>query len=326
MRFLTRRFLFYLVAAFVAITLNFFIPRLMAGDPVQVMFAQFQGRLDPRAMESLKETFGFVQGPIIQQYATYLGNLLSGNLGLSISNYPAPVADLIFPSLLWTLRLIGIATITAFAIGIILGIYAAWRRGGGIDSFLLPVTSVVGAFPFFWTAMFIVFIFGLQLKWFPTSHAWDIKLTPNPDWSNPEFVNSVLRHGLLPMLTIVFTSLGGWLLGMRNNMIGVLSQDYVTMAQAKGLSDKRVMFTYAARNAILPSLTAFSMSLGFVVGGALVVELVFAYPGMGYLLLKAVGGRDYPLMQAVFLLITIAVLIANFMADVLYVVLDPRAR
>jgi peptide/nickel transport system permease protein len=324
MRYLARRLLFYLAAAIVAITLNFFIPRMMVGDPVQVMFAQFQGRLDPRAMESLRETFGFVQGPIIEQYFTYIGNLLQGNMGLSVSFFPVPVIEVIGPSLMWTLRLIGISTVIAFTIGSILGIFAAWRRGGGIDVVLLPIASIVGAFPFFWIAMLVLYIFGLVLKWFPIGHAYDISLPVN--WGNPEFLSSVFRHALMPMLTIIFTAIGGWLLGMRNNMIGILSQDFVTMAQAKGLSDRRVMLTYAARNAILPSLTAFSMSLGFVVGGALVVELVFAYPGMGYTLLKAVQGRDYPLMQAVFLLITMAVLAANFLADLAYVLLDPRAR
>lgn len=324
MRFLFRRLTFYFVAALVAITLNFFVPRLMVGDPVQVMFAQFQGRLDPRAMESLRETFGFVSGPLPQQYVTYLGNLLQGNLGLSVSFFPVPVAEVIGPSLLWTLRLIGIATVLSFLLGTILGVFAAWRRGGGIDNFLLPLTSIVGAFPFFWIAMFVLYLFGLVWKWFPISHAYDVALTV--DWGDPTFLGSVLRHATLPLLTIIFTALGGWMLGMRNNMIGVLSEDYITMAQAKGLSDRRVMLIYAARNAILPSLTGFAMSLGFVVGGALVVELVFAYPGMGFTLLKAVQGRDYPLMQGVFLMITLAVLAANFAADVVYVLLDPRAR
>lgn len=324
MRFLTRRLLFYLVAAFFAITLNFFIPRLMVGDPVQVMFAQFQGRLDPRALQSLKETFGFVEGPLLEQYVTYLGNLLRGNLGLSISFYPVPVAEVIGPSLTWTLRLIGIATIFSFLLGVTLGMFAAWRRGKFIDSVILPVASLIGAFPFFWIAMLVLYIFGLLLGWFPIGHAYNISL--RVDWGNHEFIASVIQHAALPMLTIIFTAFGGWLLGMRNNMISVLAEDYVTMAQAKGLADRRVMFAYAARNALLPSLTGFAMSLGFVVGGALVVELVFAYPGMGFTLLKAVQGRDYPLMQGVFLMITLAVLAANFIADICYVLLDPRSR
>lgn len=324
MRFLARRFAFYLVAAFFAITINFFLPRMMVGDPVQIMFAQFQGRLDPRALDSLKATFGFVEGPLLEQYLTYLSNLLQGNLGLSISSFPVPVSQIISSSVMWTVRLLGLATIMSFSIGILLGILAAWRRGGRVDSVLLPVFTMMGAFPFFWIAMLFLYVFGFLLGWFPIGHAYNIAL--RVDWGNPEFVSSVVRHALLPLTVILITSIGGWMLGMRNNMIGVLAEDYIVMAQAKGLSDRRVMFVYAARNAILPSLTGFAMSLGFVIGGALVVELVFAYPGMGFTLLNAVNGRDYPLMQGVFLMITLAVLAANFIADIVYVVLDPRAR
>ncbi|MGQ9888282.1 MAG: ABC transporter permease [Aggregatilineales bacterium] len=324
MRFLARRFAFYLIAAFFAITINFFLPRMMVGDPVQIMFAQFQGRLDPRALDSLKATFGFVEGPLLEQYLTYLSNLLQGNLGLSISSFPVPVSQIISSSVMWTIRLLGLATIMSFSIGVLLGILAAWRRGGRVDSVLLPVFTMMGAFPFFWIAMLFLYVFGFLLGWFPIGHAYNIAL--RVDWGNPEFVSSVVRHALLPLTVILITSIGGWMLGMRNNMIGVLSEDYIVMAQAKGLSDRRVMFVYAARNAILPSLTGFAMSLGFVIGGALVVELVFAYPGMGFTLLNAVNGRDYPLMQGVFLMITLAVLAANFIADIVYVVLDPRAR
>lgn len=324
MRFLLRRLSFYLLAAFVAITINFFIPRLMTGDPVQVMFAQFQGRMDPRALDSLKETFGFVQGPLHEQYFTYLGNLLQGNMGISITAFPVPVTDVIGASLLWTVRLLGLATIMSFGIGILLGILAAWRRGRTVDNYVLPVASMLGAFPYFWVAMLALYVFGFVLGAFPIGHAYNIAL--RVDWGDPEFLSSVVRHALLPLITILLTSIGGWMLGMRNNMIGVLAEDYIVMAQAKGLSDRRVMFIYAARNAILPSLTGFAMSLGFVIGGALVVEIVFAYPGMGFTLLNAVRGRDYPLMQGVFLMITFAVLAANFIADIVYVVLDPRAR
>jgi peptide/nickel transport system permease protein len=315
MRYLLRRFLFYLVAAYVAITLNFFLPRLMAGDPVQVMFGKFQGRMDPRAVESLKETFGFVDGPITVQYITYLKHLSQGNLGTSLTAFPVPVADVIGTSVLWTLRLLGTATIFAFLIGTTLGMLAAWHRG---------IASALGAFPFFFVAMLALYEFAFVQGWFPIGHAYDVSL--QKDWTDANFVRSVIEHTTLPMLTIVATALGGWMLGMRNNMIGVLAEDYITMAQAKGLSDRRVMFTYAARNAILPSLTGFAMSLGFVIGGALVVEIVFAYPGMGFTLLNAVNGRDYPLMQGIFLMITLSVLVANFLADVTYVLMDPRAR
>lgn len=324
MRFLMRRFSFYMVAAFVAITLNFFIPRMMTGDPVQLIFARFQGRLDPRAIDSLKATFGFVDGPLHQQYITYLGHLFQGDLGLSISNFPVPVTDVIGTSLAWTLRLIGLATILSFSIGVMLGTIAAWRRGKVVDNYVLPFLSIFGAFPYFWIAMLALYFFAFQLRWFPIGHASDVTL--RADWGDWPYVRSVLYHALLPTMTILITSIGGWMLGMRNNMIGVLAQDYIVMAQAKGLSDRRVMLVYAARNAILPSITGFAMSLGFVIGGALLTEIVFSYPGMGYTLLLAVNARDYPLMQGVFLMITFAVLVANFLADIAYVLLDPRAR
>jgi peptide/nickel transport system permease protein len=324
MQFLLRRLGFYLIAAFLAITLNFMIPRLMTGDPVQLMFARFQGRLDPRALEGLKETFGFVQGPVLQQYATYWQNLLRGDLGISVLSFPNKVSEVMSAGMGWTLRLVGTATIIAFAIGTLLGIIAAWRRGKIADTWILPLLSLLGAFPYFFIAMLMLFIFAKEFGWFPLNHASDINMPQ--DWTSAPYLLSVIHHGILPALTIVITSMGGWMLGMRNNMIGILSQDFIVMAQAKGLRDRRVMLAYAARNAILPSLTAFAISFAFVLGGALLTEIVFNYPGIGYLLLNAVNARDYPLMQGIFLMITAAVLIANFTVDVVYVLLDPRAR
>jgi peptide/nickel transport system permease protein len=324
MRFLLRRAGFYLIAAFAAITLNFFIPRLMPGDPASIIFAQFQGRLDPRAMQSLKESFGFVEGPIHEQYLTYIVNVFQGNFGISVSRFPQPVVGVIGSGLGWTLRLVGLSTLLSFTIGMVLGTFAAWRRGKFLDAYVLPVTSILGAFPFFFVALVLLYFFGMNLRWFPISHAFDTDLTVN--WGSWEFVSSVLHHAIMPSFVILITSVGGWMLGMRNNMIGVLSQDYIVMAQAKGLAERRVIFTYAVRNAILPSLTGFAMSFGFILGGALLVEVVYSYPGMGFLLLSAVNQRDYPLMQAIFLMITMSVLMANFLVDVFYVFLDPRAR
>src|SRR5215207_7376979 len=314
MRFLLRRFGFYLIALLVAVTLNFLIPRMMAGDPVQIMFARFQGRVNPDAMASLYETFGFINGPLHEQYFAYMSSLLQGNLGLSVSNFPVPVAQVLGSSLAWTLRLVGLATIISFVTGTLLGIFAAWRRGRFADSILLPLTGILNSFPYFFLAMIVLYVFALGLGWFPLGHAASDDI--RQDWGNPEYIFSVIQHMIMPALTIVATSIGGWMLAMRNNMIGVLAEDYITLAQAKGLSDRRVMMTYAARNAILPSLTGFAMSLGFVLGGALLTEVVFAYPGIGYTLLNAVNTRDYPLMQGIFLIITVAVLVANLLADV----------
>lgn len=324
MRFLARRAVFYLIALFVAITINFLIPRLMTGDPVQMMFARFQGRLDPAAVQSLYRTFGFVDGPITAQYFAYLGSLLQGNMGTSIAWFPAPVTQVLSVGIAWTIRLLGVSTLIAVSLGTFFGIRAAWRRGHFVDSVLVPITGLFGAFPYFWLAMIMLYVFALRLGWFPLSHAASLDLTQ--DWSNPQYVLSVLYHMILPATTIVLTSVGGWLLGMRNNMINVLSEDYVAMAQAKGLSDSRVKYVYAARNAMLPTVTGFAMSLGFIVGGALVTEVVFSYPGVGYTLLTAINARDYPVMQGCFLMITLAVLSANLLADAAYVLLDPRVR
>jgi peptide/nickel transport system permease protein len=324
MRYLTRRLAFYMVAAFVAISINFFLPRMMSGDPASIMFARFQGRAEPEVLDALRETFGFTEGPIMEQYASYLGHLAQGDLGLSVSRYPLPVSTAVQASLLWTIRLIGLATIMAFTLGIGLGIFAAWRRGKFVDTFVLPVASIMGAFPYFWLAMLAVYYMAFVADWFPINQAYDTAL--KRDWGDSKYVMSVIEHALLPMATIVVTGFGGWMLGMRNNMIGILSEDFIIMAQAKGLADRRVMFTYAARNAILPSLTGFAMSIGFLIGGALVVEIVFGYPGMGLVLFQAIEARDYPLMQGVFLMITLSVLVANFIADIMYVLLDPRAR
>lgn len=323
-RFLRRRLVFYLIAAFAAISINFFIPRFMPGDPVQLLFAQAQGRLDPRAFDAIKEQLGFVQGPLWEQYLLYLRSIVTLDFGPSIMGFPVPVSSVIATGLRWTLLLAGLSSLLSFFIGTLLGVIAAWRRGGRIDTIWLPIASVLGAFPYFFIAMLVVYALGFRLDLFPTSHAYNTAISQ--DWSSPEFLWSVAHHMFLPLATVVFTATGGWMLGMRNNMIGVLSQDYILMAEAKGLSDRRVMLTYAARNAILPSLTAFGMSFGFVIAGLLLTEIVFSYPGMGYTFLLAVNARDYPVMQGIYLMITVTVLLANFIADMSYVLLDPRAR
>ncbi len=324
MRYILRRALFYLVAAFAAITFNFFLFRMMPGDPADIIFAQYQGRLDVRAMAALRASLGFVEGPLHEQYFTYLQNLFQGNMGISISNFPQPVIAVIPVGLAWTLRLVGTATVLSFGLGTLIGIFVAWRRGRLLDTFFVPFATMLGSFPVFWVALILLYFIGFQNGWLPMMHAFDIHMAV--DWTNPTFLVSVVEHAIMPSLTIVLTTIGGWILGMRNNMIGVISSDYITLAKAKGLSDRRIMLTYAARNAMLPNLTGFAMSLGFVLGGALLVEIVFSYPGMGSLLLAAVLNRDYPLMQGALLMIIFSVLLANFLIDILYVVLDPRTR
>lgn len=323
MRYLLRHLGLYLIAAWASLTLNFVIPRMMPGDPAAAMFARFRGQLQPEAMEALRKAFGFTGEPLFNQYLTYLSHTMRGELGLSIAHFPAKVTDVIATGLGWTLLMAGSAVIMSFTLGTILGVIATWRRGGWLDSVLPPVLQFLGAFPYFWLAMVGLYLLGFVLGLFPLRHAYSDTLAPA--WT-AEFIGSVLWHLILPATAIVIATLGGWMLGMRSAMVGVLAEDYITMAQAKGLSQWRVMFTYAARNALLPNITGFGMALGFVLSGSLLTEIVFSYPGQGYLLIQAVRNQDYPLMQGLFLTITLAVLAANFFVDVIYVFLDPRVR
>jgi len=233
------------------------------------------------------------------------------------------VAHQVFQALPWTLGLVGATTILAFLLGTVIGLVSAWRRGGVLDGALPPIFVITSAFPYFWLALLAIWLFSIKLGWFPESGGYDV--TTNVAWSWA-FVGDVLKHSVLPAATILITSIGGWILTMRNNTISVLAEDYVRMARAKGLKPWRIMWTYAGRNAILPNLTGFAMSLGFVVSGAILVEFVFNYPGVGWMFLQAVENQDYALMQALFLLLTVAVLIAILAADGATAVLDPRTR
>src|SRR6202012_58334 len=236
---------------------------------------------------------------------------------------PASVSQVLGESIPWTLTLVGTATIIAFLLGTGLGIMAGWRHGGWLDR-SLPGLMFLQAIPYFFFALVLVYIFAIKLHWFPIAQGYDGETT-TPGW-HWAFIGSAIDHSLLPALTIVLTSVAGWMLQMRNVMITTLGEDYVVAAQAKGLPNRRVIFSYAARNAFLPQLQGFGLALGFVVSGALVMEIVFSYPGIGLLLVNAVTSNDYPLMQAIFLVITFAVLLANLIVDVIIVFADPRAR
>jgi peptide/nickel transport system permease protein len=313
----------YALAAWFALTLNFLLPRLMPGDPAQALFARFQGRLEPAALDALTVTLGLSDAPVGEQYLAYLGQLARGELGTSLVYFPSPVSEVIAGGLGWTVFLAGGALVVAFGVGSLLGALAAWRRGGWLDTLAPPLLSFLGAFPYFWLAMAAAWLFAFRLGWFPVRHAWGPEVSPG---FTAEFAASAVRHALLPGATMVAASLGGWVLTMRNAMLGVLDDEPFRFAQARGLSRGRIFVHYAVRNALLPSLTSFGMALGFVLSGALLTEIVFAYPGQGYLLLQAVRGQDYPLLQGLFLTITLAVLAANALVDVLVTLLDPRTR
>ncbi|MCL6547465.1 MAG: ABC transporter permease [Alicyclobacillus sp.] len=323
MTYLIRRIAFLLVSLWVAVTLNFFIPRMMPGNPAENLITRFQGRIDPMTLHALEIQFGISQRPLWEQYLEYLWNMLHGQLGISLTYYPVKVTTVIATSLPWTLGLVGITTVIAFVLGTLMGIYGSWHRGGVVDSIQSTVFTFMSAVPAFWLGLIFLWYFGLVRGWFPLNHAYaDADV---PAWKL-SFILDVLHHAALPAFSMLITSLGGWMLGMRNNMIQTLGEDYVTFAEAKGVPEGRLMVTYAARNALLPSVTGFGMALASVVGGSILIETLFSYPGLGYQLSQAVSNQDYPLMQGLFLMISAAMLFANFLVDLVYGRLDPRVR
>jgi peptide/nickel transport system permease protein len=323
-RFLGKKLLFYAAALFAALSMNFLIPRLAPGNPVDAILARQQSMapVSPEARHSLELLLGVGDAPLWRQYLDYLGQIFSGDLGRSVTFFPLPVKDILGDALPWTLGLVGVATVFSFVIGISLGALAGWFRGGFVDS-LVAGSTLLSSIPYFWLALSAIYVFATQLPWFPLGFGYDVDFEEG--W-NGAFIGNVLYHAILPALTIVISSLAGWMLGMRNMMVSTLSEDYVVTAQAKGLDVRRVMVAYAARNAVLPSVSGAAVSLGFVVGGAIVTEAVFSYPGIGFTLLQAVHNSDYPLMQGIFLVITLSVLAANLLVDLLYAVIDPRVR
>jgi peptide/nickel transport system permease protein len=260
---------------------------------------------------------------IWHDYVAYLHRIVHLDFGVSTSNYPAHVSEVVGRVLPYSIFLVGVAFLIAFGLGITLGMFAAWRRGGGFDTVVVPTFMALSAFPAFFTGLIAVYFLGLKLNWFPIQHAYDSGLVPGFDWA---FLSSAFRHSQLPILVIVAAFTGGWVLNMRTVMINTIGEDYVTMAHAKGLRDRRVMTRYAGRNAILPPLNGFAAQFAGAVGGLVFIEYVFSYPGAGLTLQQAALGNDYPLTQALLLVFAFCVIGANFVMDMLNVLLDPRVR
>ncbi|GAB1693210.1 ABC transporter permease [Krasilnikovia sp. M28-CT-15] len=323
MKYFLQRLAFYAFTAWAAITINFFIPRMIPGDPVKSLLARFQGDMNSDAIASLYVLFGLDKDASLwSQYVDYWRQLFHGDLGLSFSAFPSPVSEVIAQALPWTVALVGITTIVSFLLGTGLGVFAGWRRGSWVDG-LLPATTFLSSIPYFWLGLLAIYLLAGPDSFFPASGGYEPGLVPAWD---QYFIPSAIRHSLLPALTILISSVSGWILSMRNMMVTVSAEDYITVSHAKGLTERRVALSYAARNALLPNVSGFALALGFIVGGTLLVEIVFSYPGLGFLLFRAVGAKDYPLMQGIFLVITISVLLANLLADIAYLMLDPRTR
>jgi peptide/nickel transport system permease protein len=322
-RMLARRIGFYVLTAIAIVTVIFLLPRVIPGNPVDAVLGHMQGQtITKETLRALEVQFGQNSTTgIWGQYLHYWSNLLHGNLGVSTSEGMVPVTTVIRGALPWTIGLVGTATVLSFMLGTLIGILVAWRRGTWLDN-LLPVTTFFQAAPYFFLAFLAIDLFAIKLGWFPAGSARGINDFPAATWS---YFSDVLYHAALPALTIVVASAAGWIVGMRNVMVTTMDEDYVLVAQAKGLSKQRVVW-YAARNAILPSISGFSLAIGFIVSGALLTEIVFSYPGLGFILLSAVQEDDYALLQGIFLVIAMAVLLANLAADFVYVFLDPRTR
>jgi peptide/nickel transport system permease protein len=326
MRWFARRLAFYAFALWVALTLNFLLPRLMPGDPIAGLLQHLspaQLAANPGLIQTYEALLGGTHNSIWQDYVTYLSRIVHFDFGLSTSNYPTPVSEVIGRTLPYSIFLVGVAFVLAFVLGTAIGMVAAWRRGGAIDSVLVPAFMAVGAFPAFFIALLGLYFLGLKLEWFPIQHAYDTALTPGFNWT---FLSSVFRHAQLPILVVVAAYTGAWVLNMRTVMINTISEDYVTMAHAKGLRDRRVMTRYAGRNAILPPLNGFAPLFASAVGGLVFVEFIFSYPGAGYTLQQAVLGNDYPLAQALLVVLSVCVIVANLIMDLLNFILDPRLR
>ena len=326
MRWFARRLVFYVFAIWVALTINFLLPRLMPGSPISGLLAHLnpsQLAANPGIVQTYEALLGGGHHSIWQDYVTYLGRVAHFDFGLSTSNYPTPVSEVIGRTLPYSIFLVGVAFLLSFVLGTAVGMVAAWRRGRFVDSWIVPGFMVLGAFPAFFTSLLGLYIFGLKLHWFPIQHAYDTGLSPGLNWT---FLSSAFRHAQLPMLVILAAFAGGWVLNMRTVMINTISEDYVTLAQAKGLRDRRVMTRYAGRNAILPPLNGFAALFASAVGGLVFIEYVFSYPGAGLTLQQAVLGNDYPLAQALLVVLSVCVILANLLMDVLNLVLDPRLR
>ncbi|GAA1723343.1 ABC transporter permease [Brachybacterium phenoliresistens] len=325
MRYFLQRGGWFALTLWAAITLNFLLPRMMPGSPADAAIAKLSqnGPVTAETRRAVEAQLGVPDGSLIQQYVDYLRQILSLDFGVSYAFYPEPVSGLVAQALPYTLVLVGLVTIASFVIGTLLGVLAAWRRGTWMDALPTVGGSFLTTFPYFWTSLLLLFFLGYVAHLFPTFGAFSATTQPGLDWGT---VVDAVYHAALPATTMLITSLGGWVLGMRNAMITTLGEDHVTFAEANGIPGRTVALKYAARNAILPNLTGFGMALGGVVGGSILVEQVFGYPGIGFLLFNAVTGQDYPLMQAIFLMITVSVLVANLLVDILYGILDPRTR
>jgi peptide/nickel transport system permease protein len=324
-RYFLNKLMWLAITALFGFILNFTLPRLMPGDPVAAIVGRLaQGMSNSTGMKAVYEQYAEQFGtnkPMVEQFVLYVGNVFKGNFGASFSQFPRPVADILSNAIWWTICLQVPAIIVGWLIGNTLGVLAAYLRKG-FDKVLMPISIFVSNLPAFGMAVILLVIFAVDLKWFPTSGGYGFDLIPEFSW---RFIWSVIVHYQLPFWSIVLIAIGGQAIGMRSMSIYELNADYVKYARFLGIKDNKIV-GYVFRNAMLPQVTGLALSIGTMVGGALVAEIIFSYPGLGTTLLSAIQGQDYPLISGITLIITIMVLIANFSLEIIYGLIDPRIK
>jgi peptide/nickel transport system permease protein len=323
--YLIRRVGMFLFTIWLSATLMFAIPQLAPGDPTAAMISRLsaqQGFVEgsEQLIGAWRARFGLDE-PLPVQYLRNLRNLITFDFGYSLSQFPVQVEDMIVQAIPWTIGLLIVATIISFLLGSLIGALMAWHRTPGLLRLFLPLTLTFTSIPFYILGIVLIYVFAFGLEWLPIAGAYGRGVEPGVNW---EFIKSVVVHGTLPALSIIIASMGFWALGMRGMMITVAGEDYLTLARAKGLNPFRILFRYEVRNAILPQVTALALSLGSIVGGTVLVEYVFGYPGMGYLLYRAIANSDYTVIQGVVFILIVTSASAVLLIDLLYPFFDPR--
>ena len=324
--YLLRRLGVFLIIMWLAATVNFIMPRLAPVNPIREKLLQAvsfggAGKTDlERVVAVYEEKFGLTQ-PLWKQYLTYIGDIVRFDFGVSMSNFPSPVINIIMRALPWTIGLLLVATLIAFGLGTVLGALVAWPKTPAALSIILAPLITLSAVPFYVFGLILVYLLAYSFKIFPLSGGYTLGAIPSVSWP---FLKDALWHSVLPALSIVLASLGSWAIGMRGMMITGLEEDYITFAEAKGIRNRDIFLKYALRNALLPQTTALALSLGFIVSGAVLVEVVFGYPGVGTVLYQAIRTFDYFVIYGVVIILIFAIGLATLIMDLIYPLLDPR--
>ena len=320
-----RRIGMFLLVFFVAATFNFFIPRLAPGNPIGAITSRManasSGLENGKEMfDAYRKRFGLDE-PLYIQYGKYMWNTVRLDFGQSLSAYPAEVSEIIRPAIGWSLSLIGVSVLVTFVLGVSIGALLAWKGTPAMVRAVLPITMIGGVLPYYLLAMLLLYVFAFTTRILPMSGAYDSGVPPELSGA---YISTMVRHAILPALSIILTSVGGFALTMRGLMVNTIGEDYMLLADAKGLPKWRILWWYSVRNAIPPQLTHLAIALGYVVSGAILVEIVFSYPGLGYQLYQAIVNSDYTVIQAIALVLAVSVGLCVLIIDLIYPTLDPR--